>query len=144
MKTGRRLVLLLVLAVAARAELPQIVAEPNDEKRSKLALENAAQALKLARDAYDSGDLEKTRGLLNEVKESVELADSSLKHSGKKASRSPKYFKIAELRTSELLRRMESFDQDMNFADRPMLEPAKATVQQVHDAILDAIMGKGK
>jgi hypothetical protein len=144
MNACRRLVLLLVLAVAARAELPQIEAEPNAEKRSKLALDNAAQALKLARDAYDAGDLEKTRGLLNEVKESVELADTSLKRSGKKASRSPKYFKIAELKTSELLRRLESFDQDMNFGDRPILEPVKTTVQQVHDGILDAIMGKGK
>jgi len=136
--------LMLALAVAIDAEVPRIQAEPNLEKRSKLALDNADQALKLARDAYEKGDLPNTAGLLAEVKASVELADASLKSTGKKASRSPKAFKYAELRTSELLRRMESFAEDMNFADRPMIEPVKATVQHVHDALLDAIMEKSK
>jgi hypothetical protein len=107
-------------------------------------LDNADQALKLARDAYEKSDLINTAGLLAEVKASVELADASLKSTGKKASRSPKAFKYAELRTSELLRRIETFSQDMNFADRPMIEPVKSTIQHVHDALLDAIMEKSK
>jgi hypothetical protein len=135
---------MLALVVAIRAEVPRIQAEPNLEKRSKLALDNADQALKLAREAYEKSDLINTAGLLAEVKTSVELADASLKSTGKKASRSPKAFKYAELRTSELLRRIETFSQDMNFADRPMIEPVKSTIQHVHDALLDAIMEKGK
>src|SRR5580704_15086488 len=110
---------MLALSLTIHAEVPRIQAEPNPEKRSKLALDNADQALKLARDAYDKGDFPNTAGLLAEVKASVELADASLKSTGKKASRSPKAFKYAELRTSELLRRIETFAQDMNFADRP-------------------------
>jgi hypothetical protein len=144
MRFSRALPLILTMMVALRAEVPRIQAEPNPEKRSKLALDNADQALKLARDAYDKGDFPNTAGLLAEVKASVELADASLKSTGKKASRSPKAFKYAELRTSELLRRIETFAQDMNFADRPMIEPVKSAVQHVHDALLDAIMEKSK
>jgi hypothetical protein len=144
MRFWRALPLMLAMMVALRAEVPRIQAEPNPEKRSRLALDNADQALKLARDAYDKGDFPNTAGLLAEVKASVELADASLKSTGKKPSRSPKAFKYAELRTSELLRRIETFAQDMNFADRPMIEPVKATVQRVHDALLDGIMEKSK
>ena len=135
---------MLAIVVAIHAEVPRIQAEPNPEKRAKLALDNADQALKLARESYEKSDLPNTAGLLEEVKASVELADASLKSTGKKASRSPKAFKYAELRTSELLRRIETFDQDMNFADRPLLDAVKSTVQHVHDALLDAIMEKGK
>ena len=144
MKSWLALPLMLAMIVAIRAEVPRIQAEPNLEKRSRLALDNADQALKLARDSYDKGDLPNTAGLLAEVKASVEVADASLKSTGKKPSRSPKAFKYAELRTSELLRRIETFSQDMNFADRPMIEPVRSTVQKVHDALLDAIMEKGK
>jgi hypothetical protein len=144
MKSWLALPLMLAMIVAIRAEVPRIQAEPNLEKRSRLALDNADQALKLARDSYDKGDLPNTAGLLAEVKASVELADASLKSTGKKPSRSPKAFKYAELRTSELLRRIETFTQDMNFADRPMIEPVRSTVQKVHDALLDAIMEKNK
>ena len=136
--------LMLAIVVEIRAEIPRIQAEPNLEKRSRLALDNADQALKLAREAYEKTDLINTAGLLTEVKASVELADASLKSTGKKPSRSPKAFKYAELRTSELLRRLETFSQDMNFADRPMIEPVKSTIQRVHDALLDAIMEKSK
>ena len=144
MRAWLALPLMLAIVVAIRAEIPRIQAEPNLEKRSKLALDNADQALKLARDAYEKSDLINTAGLLAEVKASVELADASLKSTGKKPSRSPKAFKYAELRTSELLRRIETFSQDMNFADRPMIEPVKSTIQHVHDALLDAIMEKSK
>jgi hypothetical protein len=144
MRAWLTLPLMLAMVAAIRAEIPRIQAEPNLEKRSKLALDNADQALKLAREAYEKSDLINTAGLLAEVKASVELSDASLKSTGKKPSRSPKAFKYAELRTSELLRRLETFSQDMNFADRPMIEPVRSTIQHVHDALLDAIMEKRK
>ncbi len=40
-------------------DLKQVQAEPNLEKRSKLALENAAAALQAAREAYRNGETEK-------------------------------------------------------------------------------------
>lgn len=136
--------MVLGLAVAAGGDLPKIKQEPNAEKRIRMALDNADRALTQARETYDKGDFTETSGALTEVKESVELADASLRESGKKASRSPKWFKYAELKTSELLRRLDNFEGGISFSDRPMIEPVKAAIQRVHDALLDAIMGKGK
>lgn len=136
--------MVLSLAAAAGGDLPKIKTEPNVEKRIRLALDNADRSLTEAREAYDKGEFADTSGALVEVKESVELADASLKQSGKKANRSPKWFKYAELKTSELLRRLDNFEAGMSFSDRPMIQPVKSSIQRVHDALLDAIMGKGK
>jgi|ERR1051326_2053155 hypothetical protein len=134
-----------VLAEPSRADLKQALAEPNLEKRSKLALENASTAYKEIRAAYDKGELEQVKAAAREIEQSVELADTSLKQTGKVARNSPKYFKAAEIATRDLLRKLESFQQAMNFDDRPLLEDTKKKVQQVHDGLLLALMeGKHK
>lgn len=141
--------LLPVLAYASeRAEqvdLAQAKAEPNLERRSKLALENAQRALQAARDAYNAGDNAKVSALAAEVQESVELAYTSLQQTNKDPRRSPKYFKNAEIVTRDLLRRVDSFQQDMSFNDRPLLDKLKEKTQQVHDSLLMGLMeGKRK
>ena len=71
-------VLMLLACAPAMADLAQVRAEPNLEKRAHGALDNAERALKACRKAYDSGDLPQTQALLDEVKDSVSLADESL------------------------------------------------------------------
>jgi len=145
-----RLFLLILSLFAAsadvsRADLKLAQAEPNLEKRSKLALDNAAAAYKAMRAAYDKGEIEPIAAFAKELEESVELADASLKKTGKVARNSPKYFKAAEIATRDLLRKLESFQQGMSFDDRPLLDQAKKKVQQVHDGLLLALMeGKRK
>lgn len=130
---------------ALRADLAGVKAEPNLEKRSRAALENAERALKDGRKAYQDGNLEQTKTLLEEVRESVVLAEASLEETGKNPIKSPKYFKNAEIRTSDLVRRLDSFEQDMNVADRPMVQPVKEKVQEVHERLLrEVMMGKKK
>ena len=119
----------LVFSGVAWADLWRVNKEPNLEKRSKLALENAHQALKAARQAYDGGDLDTTRALLLEVEQSVHLAEESLKKTGKNPRRSPKHFKRAEIDTRELLRRIDSFRDYVSFADRSMLDTVKTKIQ---------------
>jgi hypothetical protein len=132
-------------AVLLHADLAQVKAEQNLEKRSKLALDYAELALKNARAAYDNGDNAKATGGVAEVLESVRLAEDSLKETGKNPRRSPKYFKKAEIETRGLLKKIESFQDEMNVADRPMLDPLRTKVQQVHDDLLMGIMeGKHK
>jgi hypothetical protein len=47
--------------------------------------------------------------------------------------------------TRELLKRLEAFEHEMGFNDRPMLEKVKAKVVQVHDDLLVGLMeGKRK
>ena len=125
-------------------DLARLQSEPNLEKRAHAALNNAEEALKQARDAYTNGDSAAAESRLEEVEQSVELADNTLKQTGKNPSRSPKHFKYAELRTRDLLRKLDGFRDDMSVADRPVIERVIATVQKIHDALLEGIMGKKK
>jgi len=135
----------LLFAVPLRADLQKALAEPNLEKRSQLALENAAAVYKNARAAYDRGDLDAVTAAAKEIEESVDLAYTSLTKTGKDPRRSPKWFKKAEIQTRDLLRRLDSFQQEMSFSDRPVLDAAKAKVTQVHDDLLVGLMeGKRK
>lgn len=132
-------------AGVVRADLEQVKAEPNLEKRSKLALDNAQDALKSAREAYDKGETAQVEARAKEILDSVELAEASLNDTGKNPRKNPRWFKHAEIVTRDLLKRIDAFQQDMNVADRPMLDSAKAKVQQVHENLLLGIMeGKHK
>ena len=136
--------LLLALPLGA-ADLEAVKAEPNLEKRARKALDNASVAFKAAQEAYmQKGDLKLTTAALDEVAQSVELADLSLKQTGKNPRRSPKHFKYAEIRTRELLRRLTDFREQMSALDRDDIDKVRAAVQKVHDDLLVGIMGKKK
>jgi hypothetical protein len=137
--------LFLLAAGVSLADLDPARAEPNLEKRSKLALDNAVAALKEAREAYNAGDTQKATAKAAEVQESAELAFASLVKTGKDPRKSPKWFKRAEIESRDLLRSIETLEHDMSFDDRVILEKAKEKVQQVHDDLLKGLMeGKRK
>jgi hypothetical protein len=139
------LALALCWGEAARAELKTALAEPDLEKRSGLALDNATDALKAAKTAYDEDDTAKVTSLASEIAESVELAQTSLEQTGKDPRNHPKWFKKAEIATRDLLRRLDALQANMSYMDRPLLDPVKAKVQQVHDSLLLGLMeGKRK
>jgi hypothetical protein len=128
-----------------RADLKPALAEPNLGKRSKLALDNAAAALKTAREAYGQGESEKAAAAAAECLQSVDLAYDSLVRTGKNPRSSPRWFKPAEIALREMAKKLDSFQRDMDFADRPLLDKVKARVQQVHDELLLELMeGKQK
>lgn len=135
----------LLSTVAARADLKPARAEPNREKRAKLALGNAAAMLQAARDAYQKDDSAGVTADLAELQESVDLAFTSLSDTQKDPRRSPKWFKYAEIQTRDLLRKLDTFQRDMSFQDRPLVDKVKEDVQQVHDKLLLGLMeGKPK
>jgi uncharacterized protein (DUF1800 family) len=142
--TGKRFVLALALTLAggaaASTELDAVRAEANLEKRSKLALDNAASALRSAREAYQAGDTATVTAKTDEIGESVDLAYNSLTETGKNPRKSPKWFKHAEMETRELTRRLEDFAQQMNYNDRAILDKIRARVEQVHDELLTGLM----
>ena len=141
----KTLLWLLLSCAPLLADLAQVRAEPNLEKRSKAALENAEHSLKASRQAYEAGDLKLTAELLDELRESVLLAEKSLKETGKDPIKHPRYFKDAEKKTGDLVRRIEALSRDMNFSDRPMADKVKEEVQEAHDRLLQGIMtGKKK
>lgn len=132
-------------AVPLWADLETVKAEPNIEKRSRKALENAQEALKRAQDAYNAkSDLAATNAALEELERSVQLCYDSLIETGKTPSRSPKHFKRAEIGTRELLRRLTDFREQMSAMDRDEADKVRAAVQKVHDSLLVGIMGGKK
>jgi hypothetical protein len=135
--------LLMTLSLLA-FDLGSIKNEPNLERRSELALAYANTALDQAREAYDAGDVAKTEAALGELRESVELAYQSLEETGKDARRNPKFFKRAELKTRELMRRLDGLRSTVGFEDRPLVEKVRDRVAEVHDDLLKGIMSKKK
>ncbi len=132
-------------AAVLQADLKKALAEPDLEKRSKLALDNAFAAYQTARDDYQKGEMEQVRASIDEIGKSVDLAYRSLNETGKNPRRSPKWFKSAELTTRDLVRRLMSFQDQMSYADRSLLDAVKERVQQVHDELLLGLMeGKRK
>lgn len=133
----------LLIAILA-FDLASIKNEPNLEKRSELALDHAGTELDEAREAYNAGDVAKMESALGEVGESVELAYHSLTDTGKDARRNPKFFKRAELRTRELMRRLEGIRETVSYQDRALVEVVRDRVAEVHDELLKGIMSKRK
>jgi hypothetical protein len=127
-------------ALVRAGDLKLAQAEPNLEKRSKLALDNATTALQGAREAYRAGDSEKMTALVAEVLDSVTLAYTSLQQTNKDPRRSPKWFKYAEVTTRDLLRKLGAFQDEMSFSERPALDKLKEKTQQVHDDLLLGLM----
>ena len=134
----------LLLIVILAFDLASIKTEPNLEKRSELALDHAGAALDQAREAYNAGDVAKMELALGEVGESVELAYHALTDTGKDARRNPKFFKRAELRTRELMRRLEGIRETVSYQDRGLVEIVRDRVAEVHDDLLKGIMSKKK
>ena len=130
----------VVAPVAVHADLKTVMAEQDLGKRSKLALDNASAALKNAREAYNNDQKDQLSAAVNEILESVNLASESLKATGKNPRKSPKWFKQAEIATRDLLKKMETFQHDMSFEERGVLDKARTRTQEVHDELLLGLM----
>lgn len=131
--------LMMVLA----ADLASVRSEPNLERRSEMALDYANQSVDAARDAYNAADAAKMQAALAEAQEAVDLAYQALSESGKNP-RNNKYFKRAELRTRELVRRLNGLAQTVDVDDRDPVNKIRDHVAEVHDNLLQGIMSKKK
>lgn len=133
-----QLVILMLLAF----DLTTVRQEPNLERRSELALDNAALAVAACSQAYKSGDLEKTKVEAVEIEESVTVSYDSLRETGKDPGKSPKYFKRAEVSTRQLLRRLDDLIGSMSASDRAIIEVVRDRVSDIHEELLNGIMRK--
>ena len=143
MKSSVRAVILSIFAAAAAgANLASVQAEPNLEKRSRLALDNADAAYQQARKDFEAGNGPAAANDLKELQDSVELSHAALEQTHQDPSRKPKNFKYAETRTRDLLRKMKGWEDSMDSSDRPLVEPVRERIQEVHDSWLTGILGK--
>jgi hypothetical protein len=123
------------------ADLDRARAENNLERRSRIALDHAENALKGARKAYETGDFKRSQTLLSETLEAVELAYVSLEDTGKDPRRRPKHFKHAEKETRNLLKRIEAFEFEMSVEDRDMIQDLKNRTTEINEELLVGILG---
>ena len=133
-----------LLTLVLAFDLAAVKSEPNLERRSEKALDYAGQAFATARESYSSGDVKKSQDALQEVRQGVDLAYDSLSETGKDARRNPKFFKRAELKTRELLRRLDGMRQAVSIEDRALVESVRDHVSEIHDNLLKGIMSKKK
>ena len=131
---------LLAVALSLQADLQKVEAEPNLEKRSEAALLHAEEELQSARKAYDAGDVDKFHTAIDEVAQLAELSHKSLEDTGKRARRSPRYWKRAEQRLLTLMRHLDSLEKAVSVDDRGTVESVRKRVSDTHDTILNAIM----
>ncbi len=139
-----RFLLLACLTTLTFAEIPKsVMAEHDLEKRSELALKVADDQITEASKAYTSNNESKAfQGHLDSVAELTSLSLKSLQDSGKRASKSPKYFKRAELKLRGLLRRLDTLERDVLANDREPVAKVKNLVSETHEQILHEIMSK--
>ena len=132
------------LANPLPSSLDQVKAEPNLEKRARLAMDYAGVAQREAETAYGNGDLENTVSRLKTVLESVELAKATLDSSGRTPGRNPAVYKYAEQKSTELLLRLRDLDQRMGDEERESVKPIRTKVQEIHDEWFEGIMERKK
>jgi hypothetical protein len=127
----------------AFGDITAVKSEPDLEKRSEMALANADHAIDEARKAYSAGDQKAEQAALDEVTESVTLCYDALKHSHTPPRKS-KYYKRAELKVQELIRRLSGFRDEVSFEARQSVEHVINTVSNIHDQLITDIMSKKK
>jgi hypothetical protein len=136
--------LMLALTSCLALDLEAVKAEPNLERRSAKALEFADASITAARAAYNRGEIKTAVAALGDVAAGVDASQGALKATGKNPRRDPKHFKRAEMKIREMLRRLKNLETDFSVEDRPALIEVESKLQQIHDELIAAIMGKKK
>lgn len=130
-----------LVLVLAFADLAAVKAEPDLNRRSELALANAEEKLDAARQAYMAGNDAAEAADIQEVGDSVTLCYHSLEQTHG-APRKSRYYKRAELKVSELMRRLSGFRDEVNFESRPKVDAVLKSISDIHDQLLSDIMSK--
>ena len=141
--TAAAVVLAMLSAPGLRADLAKAKAEANLDRRARLALDNAAAAMRSVSQFYRAGDWDKTAAALAEVNESVVLAYASLRETNRNP-RNSSQFKNLEIKTRELLRNLEDFRQTLSLEEREKAMPVVDNIRKIHDEVLNSVMGVTK
>jgi hypothetical protein len=131
------------LLLLAFGDIAAVKSEPDLDRRSELALANADKEMDAAKQAYSGGDDQGEQQALAELRDLVDVSYDALEHS-KQAPRKSKYYKNAELKLTALLRRLNSFRDQVSFEGREAVDAVIKRVSDVHDEVLAAIMSKKK
>lgn len=138
----------LLCAAPAFSETPlgleAVKKEIDLEKRARLAVRYARDSVGRVATFYREGKRDEGEALLLDIQTAVELADESLKATGKPAWKKSKPFKVVEIATRKLLRDLDDLDRKLGYDERDQLIKVRARIEQVNQELLLAIMTKKK
>ena len=92
------------------------------------------------RSAADASDFEKVKTLAPTIAEGVDVASDALTSGKKNVGR----LKKGEQRCNDLLRRLETFRQDLPVDERPSIEATIKRVHSVQERFLSLVLDRGK
>lgn len=133
----------LLLALAAAGQLESVKSEPDPNRRAELAVDAADRDLDTARKNWQAGDWTKAQSALDEMKQSAELANTSLEQTTKQP-RNNHHYKTVELKLRNLIRRVDAFRLEVDYEQRDAVNEVETRLSELHDRILDAVMTKRK
>ena len=136
-------VVLLLMAQSAPT-LDQIRADANLEHRARTAIDFAAAIERSAEADYSKGDMNAVMADLKTMAEAIELAHKALQQTGRTPMRHPGPYKYGELKTQEMLSRLNDLSHRMEPDERGSLDTPRDKVQEIHDAWFEGIMSKKK
>lgn len=134
--------LLVMVWPAGATELDTIRGDADPQRRYRAALDYAAQQITASRKAYEDGKVREFEAALGEVVAGVKLCDETLRAPGRNRVRNATHFKKAELKTREILRRLDQLGRETGVDDRAPVEKAKTAVQAIQDRLLLDITGR--
>src|SRR5271157_4163671 len=117
MTTSEICAVFLLAAVAGMARTDAVKSEADLNRRAELAVDQAERDLDAARQAWQGGDWTKTQSALAALKESAELAGTSLQQT-KQPPRNNRHYKAVELKMKNLIRRIDGFRLEVDYDQR--------------------------
>lgn len=130
--------------LAQELTMEAIRKEPDVVKRYTAALNFASAQIDAARKHISANDHAAFTADLQAFSEAVQFTDDTLRATGRNPSRSPKHFKKAEQRMNEFRRRLTSLENEVGVDDRQPVNDARKKLGELHDSLLQDIMGRRK
>ena len=130
----------LILATVLAADLAAVKGEVDPKKRAEKAFDFALQQLADARSAADASDFDKVETLAPTIADAVDVASEALTSGKKNIGR----LKNGEKRCNDLLRRLETFRQDLPVDERSAVEATIKRVHSVQERFLSLVLDRGK
>ncbi len=122
---------------SAQSFMLELSAEPNAGKRAEKALLVADSAFDSAHDLYAKGDVHNADAQLDDMT----LALSECVHSLQSIHK-PGLYKKAELKVSDLQRRLSGLLDNINLDERGWAEYTSRKLDEIHDKLLTGVMTK--
>lgn len=133
----------VALAGLARGEdLDEIKKEADALRKYERAIGFAEASLQQARELSKAGESAKAPEALNRMAEASELSLQALRDTGRKPGKLTKQYKQGEIKTRDMLRKLESLIAALDFSDRAKAESAQMRLTATHEEYLLGIMSK--